>query len=102
MHFKISPSAVRFCIFTYGLVLGLGFVGCGAEASLAQARTVQVAPAQWLFELGANGGRVLEAGVAAKVERSWIHLIDLPKCTVTESEIVGNLGAAKAARLPAV
>jgi hypothetical protein len=94
MWSTILRSAVRYCIFACGLVLGLGVRVCRAEAAPAPPLSVSVASGNCLFTLGTEGDAVLNAGVAAKVDHVWLHSADYPKCTVAESDVNGDLGPA--------
>jgi len=97
MFSMIYRYVFRYRILAVWLVLGLPSGIFAAEAASERPLAVAVAPGDCRFSVNVEGSSaiVLSAGIAAKVDHTWLHSGDYPKCSIAKSEIVGTLGSAQ-------
>ncbi len=91
---SISSRFASWCVVACVLVCGFASGPGRAQAAPERPLSVSVAPGNCLYSLGTEGAPVLYAGIGAKVDHNWLHSSDYPKCTVSESDVNGDLGSA--------
>lgn len=85
--------------YLFGLSCLLAFAFCGEFCLAAvpgRSLHITLNSSNCTFSLGLDGvaAPVLTAGIAARVNHTWLHAADYPRCTITQSETDGVLGSA--------
>lgn len=91
---SVSVRSANYRILACALMAGFNGGLAAAGAAPAPPISISVAPANCSYKITAGGVSVLTAGIAAKVDRQWLHSPDYPKCAVSESDVNGYLGPA--------